>query len=135
MARGRRREEEAFQMAPMIDMVFLLLVFFMTVSTMARDARPELELPVSVEARVPVTPVPRPILSLSSGSEGTRCFWYNRPVTMDELEGLLRAALAAGDSSLTVRAEAGFRWQELRPVLEAVRGAGFREWILCGFED
>ena len=50
--RKRSRQEEPFQMAPMIDMVFLLLVFFMTVSTMAKDARPELDLPLSKTAEV-----------------------------------------------------------------------------------
>jgi hypothetical protein len=39
---SRTRTDEPFQMAPMIDMVFLLLVFFMTVSTLDEDARPEI---------------------------------------------------------------------------------------------
>ena len=41
-------------MTPMIDMVFLLLVFFMTVSTLAQaDRQVELELPESASSDVP----------------------------------------------------------------------------------
>ena len=122
-------------MAPMIDMVFLLLVFFMTVSTMARDARPEVELPVTVEATVPVALTPRPVLTLLREQEGMRYAWFNRRVGLDEVGALLREAAAGGDHSVTIRAAADCRWSELQPVLAAVRAAGFREWILCAFED
>lgn len=134
MAGRVRREEETFQMAPMIDMVFLLLVFFMTVSTMARDARPEVLLPVTVEAAVPVAPTPRPVLTLLREGDQLRYAWFNRRVGLDELVPLLGEA-AATDDSVTIRAAADCRWAELQPVLAAVRSAGFREWILCGFED
>lgn len=41
-------------MTPMIDMVFLLLVFFMTVSTLAQAERAkEVDLPESAESDVP----------------------------------------------------------------------------------
>lgn len=66
MRRGKSKfAEEPFQMAPMIDMVFLLLVFFMTVGTLAQDARPELELAESMTVSKPELQVPRMILTLS----------------------------------------------------------------------
>ena len=41
-------------MTPMIDMVFLLLVFFMTVSTLAQaDRAKKLDLPPSAQSDVP----------------------------------------------------------------------------------
>jgi biopolymer transport protein ExbD len=50
----RNYPEEGFQMAPMIDMVFLLLVFFMCVSSMAQaDKAIPLELPESEASKVP----------------------------------------------------------------------------------
>ena len=52
--RRRNQEPEDFQMAPMIDMVFLLLVFFMTVASVAKSQRQvELDLPESEESKVP----------------------------------------------------------------------------------
>jgi biopolymer transport protein ExbD len=59
----------------MIDMVFLLLVFFMTVSTMAKDARPEIDLPVSTTAAVPEAAPPRDIVSVKRGENGFIYHW------------------------------------------------------------
>ncbi|HBR92976.1 MAG TPA: biopolymer transporter ExbD, partial [Opitutae bacterium] len=56
MARRRSSQspEEDFPMTPMIDMVFLLLVFFMTVSTLAQaDRAKKLDLPESAQSDVP----------------------------------------------------------------------------------
>ena len=56
MSRRKRTtlEPEDFAMTPMIDMVFLLLVFFMTVSTLARgDKKLDLDLAESRSSQVP----------------------------------------------------------------------------------
>lgn len=52
----RKKEEAdlAVEMTPMIDMVFLLLIFFMCAATMSQvDLTPEIELPVAPKADVP----------------------------------------------------------------------------------
>jgi biopolymer transport protein ExbD len=52
----RKREEPLadIDMTPMIDMVFLLLVFFMCAATMSKvDFTPEIELPIAPDAQVP----------------------------------------------------------------------------------
>jgi biopolymer transport protein ExbD len=46
-------EEATFQMAPMIDMVFLLLVFFMCASTVSQQKNLKLEIPEAGKAVVP----------------------------------------------------------------------------------
>ena len=87
-------------MAPMIDMVFLLLVFFMTVSTLAREARPELELAVSTTAAVPAEAPPRDIVTVMPGAEGFRYFWHNRETGIDQLGGLIEAAAGAAAAAV-----------------------------------
>jgi biopolymer transport protein ExbD len=47
------KEEATFQMAPMIDMVFLLLVFFMCASHMAQQQNLPMEIPEASKAVVP----------------------------------------------------------------------------------
>ena len=48
------QEEAKFAMAPMIDMVFLLLVFFMCAATLSKvDFTPEISLPVAPKAQIP----------------------------------------------------------------------------------
>jgi len=55
MKAKRNSEVEAnVDMTPMIDMVFLLLVFFMIAATMSKvDMTPEIKLPVATKAQVP----------------------------------------------------------------------------------
>jgi biopolymer transport protein ExbD len=52
--RRKSEVELVVDMTPMIDMVFLLLVFFMIAATMSKvDFTPEIELPVAPKAQVP----------------------------------------------------------------------------------
>lgn len=135
MAKHVTREDEDFQMAPMIDMVFLLLVFFMTVSTMAKDARPEVDLAQSSEAQVPDTSAPSPVVTLSRANDKTVCFWFNRMVDREALVTQLRAAREKGEQTVTIRAASDFPWSELTLVLSTLRETGFGEWVLCAFEE
>jgi len=132
--RRKRQDDEAFQMAPMIDMVFLLLVFFMTVSTIAREARPEVELPLTLEASVPVERDPLSVLTLHTSNGQAKYIWFNREIGSHELDTVLQEDTKAGAVSLTVRAAADYTWADLEPVLQSVRRAGYESWILCGFE-
>lgn len=135
MAKRVTREDEDFQMAPMIDMVFLLLVFFMTVSTMAKDARPEVDLAQSSEAQVPDSSSPSPVVTLSRADDKTVCFWFNRMVDREALVTELRAAREKGEQTVTIRAASDFPWSELTLVLSTLRETGFGEWVLCAFEE
>ena len=59
-------EDDELNMAPMIDMVFLLLIFFMVASHMAKMDRTPVELPVASEAKVPEQRVDRTLITLRS---------------------------------------------------------------------
>lgn len=123
-------------MAPMIDMVFLLLVFFMTVSTMARDARPETELPVSETATVPSEAPPRDIVTLVAKEGGYRVFRDNRETPLAALPDLLQEAAGAVPSGeLLFRGPPGLPWKELRDVLEVLGEAPVEELVFATFED
>lgn len=131
---GRSREDEDFQMAPMIDMVFLLLVFFMTVSTMAKDARPEMELAQSSAAVVPVAAPPRTIISVFAVADGYEHWLGNRVVRLEELGELLLEDSAARVTEVTLRAAFDLPWEGLRPVMDACAAAGVETMHLATFE-
>jgi biopolymer transport protein ExbD len=131
MAKRVRREEEAFQMAPMIDMVFLLLVFFMTVSTLAKEARPELELAYSQSATVPEATDPRAILTIVPGEGDFKTYWFNRQVNAKELEALLEENEGR---DLLVRAPADLPWRVFAKVLQPLRRSGISEATFATFE-
>lgn len=134
MARRRHRQiEEPFQMAPMIDMVFLLLVFFMTVSTIARDSRPQLDLAVSTTAAVPEAAPPRDIVTVRQGN-ADHYFWSNRRIDREEIPGLLQNR-NPGAGEIILRAGPAMPWEITRDLLNHCRQANITEVVLATFED
>lgn len=133
MRKSKRRTDEPFQMAPMIDMVFLLLVFFMTVSTLAKESRPETGLPVSETAQVPAEAPPRDILTVLAESGETQVFWYNRPVEQAALEQLLKER--GEGAELLLRGPPELTWATWKGVLNQVRAAALDEVVLATYED
>ena len=134
---ARRREETPFQMAPMIDMVFLLLVFFMTVSTLARDARPEVALPDSATARVPNEVPPREVISLleGTGEDAVRLFIGSRAVSVGEVEQWVASLPDPDSRTILLRGPKGLPYHRWKPVLEACRSAGIGELRFATFEE
>ena len=118
--------EEEFQMAPMIDMVFLLLVFFMTVSTLARDERVELDLPESERSAVPEDLGSRGTVSIGFNAEGGSVLYVGaQPVSLENMQRRVREAVAADPGiEIYVRAEREMPFREIRRVLEACAEAG-----------
>lgn len=123
-------------MAPMIDMVFLLLVFFMTVSTLAKDARPELDLAVSTTAAVPEAAPPRDVLSVILKETGFTWYWHNRQVGIDELESLLEKNVQTGGTpELLLRGSPNLPWKAWKELLPLCREHGANDLIFSTFED
>lgn len=123
-------------MAPMIDMVFLLLVFFMTVSTLAQEELVELELPESERSHVPDERAGRGTVSLRWAEDGSvELFVGAQPVDMEEMRERLKAALAERPGlEVNLRAEADMPFGEIRKVLTACAEVGAVEVIYATFQ-
>jgi biopolymer transport protein ExbD len=117
---GRARVSARIDLAPLIDVVFLLLVFFLlTSSFVSRDAI-DLELPASATSE----PSPQPTLVVSVSTDGAVHVDGVR-VDRSRLESVLTASLSAsGGSEVAVRADAGVDVGTLVAVLDAARAAG-----------
>jgi biopolymer transport protein ExbD len=128
MVRRRRTQqpEEEFQMAPMIDMVFLLLVFFMTVSTLVREDRIEIPLPESDVAAVPSDLGSRGTVSLAFDESGVAQIYVGATrVTLEEMKERMRTSLSADpEMAIYVRAEITMPFREIRRVLRACAEVG-----------
>lgn len=102
----RNRVEPEFSLAAMIDVIFLLLMFFMLTSNVVTPNALNLQLPSSTSKTMA-----SPSLSVSVRKEGS--FYIDRtPVTEANLESSLRARIrAAGDdpakTTISVNAEVG----------------------------
>ncbi len=59
-------DDGAFELTPMIDVVFLLITFFMTVTSYASAELIQVEMPIAPEAKVPDDVGDRQFLSISA---------------------------------------------------------------------
>lgn len=130
MARMRKRENppEDIPMAPMIDMVFLLLVFFMVVSTVAQAEKfKEVELPKSEESEVPEDASGRGTITVDA--EGNIYHGAAR-IDLAEMKTRIRSALADNpELTIYVRADQAANYGAIKKVLKGCAEAGAFEVI------
>lgn len=126
--RSKPRHAEDFQMAPMIDMVFLLLVFFMCVSSLAQaDKSVQVDLPESTESKVPENLASRGIITIQ---EDGSLHLGARPVDLEELPGEIRSALREiPDLRIQVRADRSTTYGKIQQVLRVCAEAGVLDVI------
>ena len=126
-----QQEEPKFQMAPMIDMVFLLVIFFMTASHVSSTKNLDLEIPQAVSGTVPKERPNRWTVNIMRDGS---VFSGQQPVTLDELRALV-AARVQGDPSTKVylRADKRTPHREVRLVMNAMAEAGVGDFIFGVF--
>lgn len=138
MAKMRRvnRAEEEFQMAPMIDMVFLLLVFFMVVSNLAQaDKSVELNLPESTEAKVPRDLSDRGTVSIQKTADGVQLYIGAVPATLEQISEEITQTLKSNpDLKLFVRADQSVAFGDIKKVLKTCAEAGAYEVIYATYQ-
>lgn len=131
----KRKEmpSEDFAMTPMIDMVFLLLVFFMCVSSLAQaDKKLKLDLAESAESKVPEDLTDRGVVSVDA--EG-RVYLGATPVELERLTDAVRVEIARRPGlRVLVRAERSVAFRDIKRVLKACAEAGAGEVIYATFQ-
>jgi len=118
--KGRARVHSHLDIAPLIDIVFLLLVFFMLTSTFIRPEAIELELPESSSANtVGTTPI---TVALNPTGELTL---NGDLITLEELPTLIPPLLKQhSDAPVTLKSDAETQIQTLLKVMDEIRKAG-----------
>jgi len=129
--------ETDFQMAPMIDMVFLLLVFFMTVSTLAQEEKVPLALPESETSEVADEVADRGTISLETRADGSlQRYLGSVAVTRAEMQTQLKAAVSANpDLRINVRAMRETPFRDIRQVLRDCAEAGAYDIIYATHQE
>ena len=115
-------------MAPMIDMVFLLLVFFMTVSSMSQAGhRVELELPESTSGETPTDLSNRVILSVQK--DGT--FYLGGELLLAEKLGSRLQSMhdRFPEMKLRIRADRGTTFSDVKKAMTAATEAGISDYL------
>ena len=120
-------------MAPMIDMVFLLLVFFMCVSSLSQAGhRVELDLPESTSSETPKDLSNRLLLSIRE--DGT---YYLGGVSVSDSEladRLSRLSAHTSGMKLRIRADKNTAFADIRKAMTAASEAGISDYIYGAFQ-
>ncbi len=117
---GRARIHSHLDIAPLIDIVFLLLVFFMLTSTFMVPEAIELELPESSSATVTdITPI---IVSLDQTGQ---LALNGERIELEQLRGAIEPLLKAdAGAAITLKSDAHTQVQQLLGVMDEIRAAG-----------
>ncbi|KAB7627630.1 ExbD/TolR family protein [Alkalilimnicola sp. S0819] len=131
--RPRRREDPDINLTPLIDVVFLLLIFFMVSTTFLRDANLRINLP---QAALTPQEQPEQSLELTINSRG-EYFLDGRALVNSGMDTLRRALEEAGsgDTALVLRADADTPHQAVVTALEAAGKAGIASVGIATTQD
>lgn len=127
----RRRDDVEVNLTPLIDVVFLLLIFFMVSTTFNRESQLQVDLP---EASSEPTEVPKEILEITVNVEG-EYFINEQQVINTEPETLRRAIIQAvgdrRDMPVIVRSDARTPFQAVVTVMDVTGKLGMTQLSLA----
>ena len=118
----QRSQEVGVDLTPLIDVVFLLLVFFMLVAQVGRDVG----LPLSGGAAGAPYQGPPRLVEIAPETVTLN----GRPVTLEALSGALAPLTQGPADAIILRATGGATLQHLTDVTDALTAAGFTRLVL-----
>ncbi|HUS93052.1 MAG TPA: biopolymer transporter ExbD [Phycisphaerae bacterium] len=128
LARPRRRYGCEINITPLIDIVFLLIIFAMVVSQFTRLQAENVSLPEARKGRAPTTaPAARVVVNVLDDG---RMVAYGREHTAESLEALLAdAAGRAGPAgvSVVIRGDRQAQWARVSAILRACAARGIEQ--------
>ncbi len=125
--------ESSFNMSPMIDMVFLLLIFFMIASRFSVQQNIELEIPTAEKAAVPKERHER--FTVNVLQDGGICIYGSPvPVSPDDLrEAFKREKTADPGTKVYIRADQEADFVHVRRVMTIMAEEGLDDSIFGAF--
>jgi len=127
------REDAQVDMAPMIDLVFLLLIFFMVASVVTELDKKEVNIPESEYAKVPEDTKGRMMLSVDANNQ---IYVGTAPVTIDELKVAIERELDLNPNlRVLIRADQAVLYETLKTIMIACGEVGATDLIYATFEE
>jgi biopolymer transport protein ExbD len=125
------KDETKLQMAPMIDMVFLLIIFFMTASHLSANKSKDLDIPVATQG---VVPRDRPDRWTVNVMTDGAIFSGQTPVTVEELKAMVEQRRKdEPDIKVYLRADKKTAHKDVKSVMNAMAEAGIGDFIFGVF--
>lgn len=125
-------DDIAVDMSPMIDMVFLLLIFFLVASTII-DEKVPVEIPAAAYAKVPEDTTGRLVISVNK-NDGM--FIGPKPVDIDQLKERLSAELEADPNlRILIRSGGDVKYKTNEKIMVACAEVGANDLIYSAYEE
>lgn len=122
-----------FEMTPMIDVVFLLIAFFMTLISFISSELIKLELPEAEEATIPEDPGERQYISID---EEGQSYWGAKPISYEALSLELEKARQRNPRlKVYLRADANATHRYVNKVMTACAKAQIFDVIFANNKD
>lgn len=127
-------DEVGFQMGPMIDMVFLLLVFFMVTTKISKEKiKLDINLPVASNGVLPKDQSNRDIISIDGQGQ---YYVGQKPVGKKELEDYMKARFKNdAELKLYVRADKGTPGKQIKELMRLAAEAGAINVIFASYKE
>lgn len=126
-------EEMGFQMAPMIDIVFLLIIFFMVAANVNQAERIKIEIPVASDSTIPKDPSGR--LTVTVDDQG-QLHAGSRPVDEEGLEKFIKTQSSSSESlRVFLRADRRARHSDVRKAMKAIADGGITDIIFATYQS
>jgi biopolymer transport protein ExbD len=127
------KDDEGFELTPMIDVVFLLIVFFMTVASMITADKVEMTLAVADESQIATEISDR--FTFSINQQGI-FFAGPEPATEERIAELLHSIRAANPRArILLRADRLAEHQHVNTFLGLCAAAGLSDIIFATYQS
>jgi len=130
----KQDDEVGFQLAPMIDMTFLLLIFFMVTTKMSKEqVKLDVKLPLASNAVIPKDLNDRDIISIDAQGE----YWSGpRKMSVKELTAYLKQRFAVTPPlRIYVRADQKTQGKKIKEFMRIAAEAGAINVIFGSYQD
>jgi biopolymer transport protein ExbD len=125
-------EDVTLDMSPMIDMVFLLLIFFLVAATIVKVQKVPVDLPQAVYAKVTEDTTGR--FEITVAADG-KYFVGTTEVTLEDIKTLLIPELEFNpELKILIRADNRVRYSMNEKIMEACAEVGASDLIFTAFE-
>jgi len=133
--RQKDQDDVAIDMSPMIDMVFLLLIFFIVASAVIKVEPVKVEVPSALYAKVPEDETGR--LTITVTQAGTLYVGPTQDqVTIDELKERVGLELESEpEVRILIRADGMVKYRTNEEIMEACAEVGATDMIFAAFEE
>ncbi len=123
--REKTPSKSFINLTPLVDMLFIILLFFLVTSTFIDQPNIQLELPTT--KHTPTSKVDEQVLTISRDG---RLFFQNEPVERKELIQVLKKAFSQQtEKTLVLRADKNVPYGLVVDVMDAAKGAGLKKIV------